>query len=274
MIYNTRIKTYSKGQQVTIYSKTFEQDENTEKKNKNFTKSYQNENRSKQQEEDCKRISIKQTKNRIYDIARANEWEWFITLTFDRKKKDSSDYDTIVKSLTQFLNDLRKRKCPDLKYLIVPELHADGKKYHFHGLLANCNGLQFRYSGHNDQKSHRPIYNILNWKHGFTTATQIQDSASVSGYITKYLTKESCSVLKNKKRYYASNNVNLPNEEYIILDRDELIEEHAKHSSYIKSINIPQAFMHIDYLEFKDNEFQTDMNQKQTPDDNGTKNQF
>ena len=149
MIYNTRIKTYSKGQQVTIYSKTFEQDEKTEKMNKNFTKSYQNENRSKQQEEDCKRISIKQTKNRVYDIARANQWEWFITLTFDRKKKDSSDYDTIVKSLTQFLNDLRKRKCPDLKYLIVPELHANGKHYHFHGVLANCDGLQFSYSGHN-----------------------------------------------------------------------------------------------------------------------------
>lgn len=30
-----------------------------------------------------------------------------------------------------------------LKYLIIPELHADKVHYHFHGLLADCGGMVF-----------------------------------------------------------------------------------------------------------------------------------
>lgn len=254
MIYNTRIKHYAKGQQVTIYNKTFRQNDETEQKNKNFNKSYQNENRNEQQVKDCQRISIKQTKNRIYDIARANEWEWFITLTFDRKKKDSSDYDEVTKSLQNFLENIRKRQCPNIKYLIVPELHADGKHYHFHGLLANCNNLCFTYSGHCDKKSNKPIYNIAKWTCGFSTATQIEDSSRASSYITKYITKECCIILKNKKRYYASHNVNKPIEEYVIVDFDEFINERGSQISYCKTIDVPHAHMQIKYFEFDKND--------------------
>ena len=139
MIYNARIKSYHNGQQVTIYSKSFEKQEKKEKenqelkqednqqmnKNRKLSKAYKNENRTKKQEEECKNISIKQTKNRIYDIARSIKWEWFITLTFDRSKVFSNDYDIVTRELTKFLNHLSQRQCPNLKYLIVPELHAD-----------------------------------------------------------------------------------------------------------------------------------------------------
>ena len=102
MIYNARTKTYLNSKQVTIYSKSFQREENEEKekkenvKNTNLSKAYKNENRTKEQEQHCREYSIKQTKNRIYDIARSNNWEWFITLTFDRNKNDSSDYDVII----------------------------------------------------------------------------------------------------------------------------------------------------------------------------------
>lgn len=259
MIYNARIKTYPLGQQVTLYSKSFakeekenkEQEERREqnKDNKKFTKAYKNENRTEEQESECKRISLKQTKNRIYDIARSNEWEWFITLTFDRKKVDSSDYEEVTKKLTAFLNNLQKRTCPNLKYLIVPELHADGKHYHFHGLISNCNGFHFTYSGKND-KNGTPIYNITNWKVGFTTATRVQDTQRVSSYITKYITKECCAVLKNKKRYYCSHNVERPAVEYAVFDSDEFLEMHGADIAYCKTITVPQAFMKVSYLEF------------------------
>ena len=250
MVYNARAKTFSRGQQVTIYSKTFSKNEEEKKKNEKLSKSYKNINRTKEQEEHCKTYSIKQTKNRIYDIARANEWDWFITLTFDRKKKDSSDYDVVINELTQFLKNVRLRQCPDMKYLIVPELHADGEHYHFHGLLANCDNLCFTYSGRIDRKSKRPIYNIAKWTLGFTTATQVQDTARVSSYITKYITKECVAVLKNKKRYYASHNIDRPGIDYSIVDKDEFLEMYGADISYCKTIDVPQASMQIMYCEF------------------------
>lgn len=269
MIYNTRIKSYHNGKQVTIYSKSFEKQEKKDKdenkelkqeenqelnKNKKLSKAYKNENRTKEQEEHCIEYSIKQTKNRIYDIARSNHWEWFITLTFDRSKVFSNDYEIVTKELTKFLHNLQQNICPNIKYLIVPELHADGEHYHFHGLLANCDGLQFTYSGHNDYKKGLPIYNIVNWKLGFTTATQVQDTARVSSYITKYITKDCIAVLKNKKRYYASHNVERPQEEYMLTTLDEFVEDYACTSSYMKTINVPQAKMQVHYFEFDNKE--------------------
>ena len=250
MDYNTRCKTYANGQQITIYSKTFSRDTEEKKKNEKLSKGYKNKERTKEQEDDCKRISIKQTKNRIYDIARSNEWEWFITLTFDRKKKDSSDYDVVVHELKKFLNHLQQRQCPNIKYLIVPELHADGEHYHFHGLLSNCDNLCFTYSGHIDYKSKKPIYNIAKWTLGFTTATQVEDTARVSSYITKYITKECVAVLKNKKRYYASHNIDRPEIDYSIVDKDEFLAMYGKDISYCKTIDVPQASMQISYFEF------------------------
>lgn len=256
MIYNARTKTYLNGKQVTIYSKSFQREEKEEKeekenvKNTNLSKAYKNENRTKEQEQHCIEYSIKQTKNRIYDIARANNWEWFITLTFDRTKTDSSDYDIVIHKLTKFLTNLQQRQCPNLKYLIVPELHADGEHYHFHGLLSNCDGLHFTYSGHIDRKSKRPIYNIVNWKIGHTTATQVGDTARVSSYITKYITKECCTLLKNKKRYYTSHNINRPVIDYSIEDIDEFTENYACTADYMKTITVQQAYMKVNYFEF------------------------
>lgn len=250
MIYNTRVKTFAQSQQITIYSKSFVREKKEEqKKNENLRKGYKNAERTEQEENNCKNISIKQTKNRIYDIARSNTWEWFITLTFDRKQTDSSDYDTVVKELTRFLTNLQQWQCPNLKYLIVPELHADGEHYHFHGLLANCDGINFSYSGKNDRKSKKPIYNILNWKLGFTTATKVEDTQRVSSYITKYITKECVAVLKNKKRYYTSHNVNRPQVDYCLCTNDEFLELYGDSVSYCKSIDVPQAGVQVSYYE-------------------------
>lgn len=251
MIYNTRVKTFAQSQQVTIYSKSFTKEEKEKQNtNENLRKNYVNTERTEQEEQNCKNISIKQTKNRIYDIARSNEWEWFITVTFDRNKTDSADYDTVVYRLKYFLNHLQQRQCPNLKYLIVPELHADGKHYHFHGLLANCDGINFSYSGKNDCKSKKPIYNILNWKLGFTTATKVEDTQRVSSYITKYITKECVAVLKNKKRYYTSHNVNRPQVDYCVCNKDEFEQMYGDCITYCKTVDVPQAGMQITYYEF------------------------
>lgn len=249
MEYNCRIKKFATEQQVTIYSRTIIRD-NEKEKNENFTKVFKNDNRTQEQIEECQRISINQTKNRIYSLARANTWEWFITMTFDRSKTDSSDYQEVVDSLHRFLVNLKEHYAPNLVYLIVPELHKDGKHYHLHGLISNTGKLDFVFSGHFDRKG-QPIFNIAQWRLGFTTATRVCDTAKVSGYITKYITKECCSVLKNKKRYYCSNNINRPQEIYTFLNQDELLNNYADKIKYCKTIHVPQSHQKIMYAEME-----------------------
>ena len=264
MEYNCRVYDYPTGQHVTIYTRTISRSENlrVEDKddfedleveadmNENFTKSYKNEDRTKEQEDHCKKVSLSSTKNRIYNISRSNLWDWFITLTFDRERTDASDYDLVVRRLKIFLNNLQQRQCPDLKYLIVPEFHADNKHYHFHGLLSGCDGLRCKYSGH-DTKDGQPIYNILNWTWGFTTATRVYDTQRVSSYITKYITKESCIFLKEKHRYYCSRNINRAKPQYFIVDQEDFLKVYGSSIVYAKSVKVPDANQMINYYELQ-----------------------
>ena len=140
--------------------------------------------------------SVNRSKNNLYRIARSNDWDYFITITFDREQTDSSDYREVVKKITKWLNNMQQRGSAKMKYLIVPEFHKDGIHYHFHGLLANCDNLNLVDSGHIDKMGEK-IYNISNWKYGFTTAVKIKDNGKVTSYIGKYITKD----LLNKSKY-------------------------------------------------------------------------
>lgn len=261
MEYNCRVYDYPTGQHVTIYRRTIIRSEDTgvdeyedleveADMNENFTKSYKNEDRTDEAEEHCKKVSLSSTKNRIYNITRSNLWDWFITLTFDRERTDASDYDIIVRRLKIFLNHLQQRQCPNLKYLIVPEFFSDNKHYHFHGLLSGCDGLRFKFGGHYS-KVGQPIYNILNWKWGFTTATRVYDTERVSSYITKYITKETGLFLKEKHRYYASRNINRAKPRYFIVDEEDFLKTYGNSIVYSKSVIIDEAHQLINYYEIK-----------------------
>lgn len=180
--YNCRLYSYPTCDHVTFYHKAIIRKKDTisksrsNEKNKNENEHEDRKERTEEEKAHCKKVSTSRTKNMIYNIARSNRWEWFITLTFDREKTDASDYDIVTRRLQNFLTNLQQRQCPNLIYLIVPEMHADKTHYHFHGLLSGCEGLHFCYSGH-DTKGGEPIYNIRNWTWGFTTATQVKDTA-------------------------------------------------------------------------------------------------
>ncbi|MCD7806390.1 MAG: hypothetical protein LUH19_03505 [Lachnospiraceae bacterium] len=151
--------------------------------------------------------SLKRTKDKIYDLARANSWDYFIILTFNPELVTSTNYDECVKKLSQWLNYMKK-KCHDLKYIIVPEKRKSSA-YHFHGLFANCGDIDFTDSGH-FTKDGKIIYNCGNYKYGWSTATRISDPQRTISYLCKYVTKDLCSVTKGKKRYWATRNLNKP----------------------------------------------------------------
>lgn len=243
--YNARLYNYPTGQHVTLYNNPVP----IGKKNINLTKAYQNEHRTKEGEKHCIDTSLSRTKNVIYNIARSNEWKWFITLTLSPDKVDRSSYDEVVKRLQKFCNNLQQRHCPHLKYLIVPELHLDKINYHFHGLLADCDELQFVFSGKFDKKG-RPVFNIPQWTYGFTTATLVGDTSRASSYITKYVTKESEQYLKNKHRYYTNRNtLRAPAEKLVVQSPMDFIQTYADDITYIKEVTVKPAHRKCIYLE-------------------------
>lgn len=197
--------------------------------------------------EEVARKSCSRTIKAIYDIARCDRWEWFVTLTFNGERVKRYDYDECVKKLHYWLSNMRKL-CPDMVYLVVPEQHKDGA-FHFHGLFKDCEGLQFRFSGKRDKKGRR-IYNIGQYRWGWTTATKITDFRRASSYLCKYITKELCVVTKGRKRYWASRNVNRPDVNEFLIDSDLLdlaVIALSHDDAYVKSIKT--SFTNVTYID-------------------------
>ena len=180
--------------------------------------------------------SMGRTINAVYQKSRANTWDWFVTFTFDPDKVDSLDYQAVVHKLSLWLNNAKKI-CPDMGYIIVPEKHKSGR-YHFHGLFRSCDGLSFVPSGKKTFKG-EVIYNVGKYKLGWTTATKIIDQSRVTKYIAKYISKDLVQVAFNKRRYWASRNLNEPEVTEVVLDRqkqDMLASRLAEKATYIKKI--------------------------------------
>lgn len=150
--------------------------------------------------------SMKRAKGKIFDIALSNSWDYMVTLTLDGSKIDRYNTKEIIKPFCIWLNNMVKRK--GLKYLIVPEYHEDGA-IHFHGLINDSLDLsdsgtvkvpdrkkpikiatakKYGYDLNSDEV--RTVWNIDNYKLGFSTAVHIDDNVeAVSKYMTKYTCK-------------------------------------------------------------------------------------
>lgn len=214
-IYNVKVKTFADGtRQYMFYSNAREQ-------------GYEDD-RPKQKEgkgdkvKNCK-DSLKRAVQTVFDIAKSNIWDWFITLTFDPQKVNSYDYDQCVEAIIRFLKCLRYYS-KDFVYLLVPELHESGR-YHFHGLirgpLPHEEALNPWGQRVLDDKGHQ-VYNIPIYNYGFTTAVRVY-SISAIGYIAKYITKQD-AVPEGRKRYWASRGVARPKVEYFMLDKEAYCE--------------------------------------------------
>lgn len=198
--YNVRVKTYPDGTQNMMYSDHpietgYELDERPDRGGaESARKKVENRRRALQA---------------VFDYARCNDWDWFITLTFNPQLVDSFDYNACVEGMKDFTKWLQQRY---FVYLMVPEPHKSGR-YHFHGLVqgqlpviparhAHTGELLFDDAG-------RPLYNIPAYKLGWTTASPVSDSARASSYLSKYLTKDMV-LPKYKKCYWASRSLVLP----------------------------------------------------------------
>lgn len=168
--------------------------------NEQYIQAQQDIERLSNLEREKKRIrrdSMKRTRDKAYEIANANEWDYFITMTLDSREIDRSDKDEILRRVGQWLKDMVRRH--DFVFLIFPEYHKKDNAVHFHGL---CKGnLNLVLSDHNTA-SNQPIYYWLNWPFGFTTVVKLTGHKErIVNYVMKYITKEEKKVFG--KAYFA-----------------------------------------------------------------------
>lgn len=232
--------------------------------------------------------STNRTKSMIYNYARGNVWQWFVTLTFNAEKVNRYDYEECSKKLRQWLNNMKKKYASDMKYLMVPEEHKGEKSeckcsqcdtiysnsqcecplcrctdkiyaWHFHGLLSSTGSMKFILAKNKKgkvlkTKNGLDIYNFGNYKMGLSTATVITDTAKASSYITKYITKELTVRTKGFRRYYPSANLDLPTKTFFYIlyqDKINFLIKHGSRITYIKNVKISCGTYKnlVDYIE-------------------------
>lgn len=79
--------------------------------------------------------NLSRSRNKVFEYAYCNDWEYFVTMTLDKEKFDRYDLKAWKKSLTQWIRDYRKKYGCKIQYLLIPERHKDGA-WHIHGLLS------------------------------------------------------------------------------------------------------------------------------------------
>lgn len=160
--------------------------------------------------------SLMRSKTTITDITLSNDFDLFCTFTFNPLKVDSFDIINVKKVMSKWLNNARV-KSPDLKYLIVAEHHKSGR-IHFHALFKNYNG---NLTDSKRIKNGRKLWNISEFRWGFSTAVKIDNIAKVSNYVQKYITKDMLKI-GNKKRFWTSRNLTRPQKIYNVDIQEEV----------------------------------------------------
>lgn len=182
--------------------------------------------------------SLQRTKSVITDISLANDFDLFVTFTINPDKIDSFDIPLVKSKVSKWLNNAKSNHnslnfSPQLEYLVIPELHKSGR-IHFHALFKNYQGSLL-----DSKKSQngKVIYNLEQFKYGFTTATKIESIEKTSNYIQKYIKKDMLKI-GNKKRYFASKGLKKPLKTYNINMQKEvysrplfITHQHTQHAT-------------------------------------------
>lgn len=159
--------------------------------------------------------SAHRSRQNLYDICRCNEFEYFVTWTFDQEKIDRLNDNKVKRKFTQFQNYLRK-KFPQMYYVAVPEYHKKGG-LHFHLLIGGVTLDELKAVPAKNKrgklifKNGKQIYNVSRWKLGFSTLSVIGNGEATKHYICKYISKQHLDDrFFGKRRYYVSKNIRRP----------------------------------------------------------------
>ena len=148
--------------------------------------------------------SRRRAKNNLIDLIKCNQFDYFVTLTFNPNIVDSFSYSDVIKKIKYFLDNRVRRR--NLYYVGVPELHKS-KRFHFHFLCNDVldlihSGTYIRPTGGKPVKAStcqkqgvnlaecKDVFNIKDWEFGWSTAIKTYgDKNAIANYIGKYITK-------------------------------------------------------------------------------------
>lgn len=155
-------------------------------------------------------------------IAKANKdsWESFITLTF---KENLTDIVQANKIFGNWASNIRKLK-KDFKYIAVPEFQKRGA-VHYH-ILSNLGKEDINIILPQKERTEKTkdlttLFDVKYWSRGFARVDFIKgDYKKIYSYICKYMTKDIDNKLFGKHRYFNSQNLNKPKEEYLDLSNE------------------------------------------------------
>lgn len=162
----------------------------------------------------------KRVKEKVFDIIYCNQWEYFLTITIDPKKMDSSSPSEVMKNLSTWL--YYQTKHYDLSYILVPERFKKSNGIHAHALIsAGDLGLEFSGRIRIGKQSlkqeycdrtgiayteYDKIYNATAWPYGFSTAIKVSNNdGALSTYLSKYITKNADMIFG--RYYWSSRNI-------------------------------------------------------------------
>ena len=129
---------------------------------------------------------LRVVRDKVRDIVLMNDFKYFLTITIDPEKIDSFDVFEVHKKLNKWLKNQVTRK--GLQYVLIPEYHKSGR-IHAHALINDVFKLE---DSGIKTKSGKVIYNVPEWRYGFTTAIPLDSNkVRLSNYVTKYITKGS-----------------------------------------------------------------------------------
>jgi len=194
------------------------------------------ENYKKKEILNSKEVSLRRTTVLMNMLLAMNDFDWFLTLTFDKNKIDRTNAEEVFNCYKKYINNIKKQ-FPNFKYMTFPERHKDNC-FHFHMLVAgltvqqmglvnsgkvccswasNKNGVSSRsyYEKTKDKFINKdtdgePIYNVTSFAYGYTTASRIVSRERCNSYVKKYVEKALGSTEIFKKRFYYSSNLNVP----------------------------------------------------------------
>lgn len=133
----------------------------------------------------------------VTDIALLNQFSYFFTWTLNGDLIDRYDAEQVSRKVQTFLCNATQRK--GFQYVLVPEYHKQKKgedrpAIHMHG-LCNLGAVQIeralsKNGRKRSNKQGRPIYNMTDWKWGFSTCVPLDENYDRTvNYVTKYITK-------------------------------------------------------------------------------------
>lgn len=176
--------------------------------------------------------ATRRAKINAFDIILCNPClDTFATFTYKPDDElDKSSYEECYKKLGVWLSNRVQRS--GLMYVIVPERHKSGD-IHFHGIM-NSSALKLDRAispkGRPLSRNGKPIYNLQDWKLGFSTAQVIGgsecDREAVAKYIFKYMGKQVGQKIGG--RYCLIGGQNIVRPRYVYGDSvDEFLGEHV-----------------------------------------------